>query len=62
MAGSNTFTLNYDTSIGGELTRGLRPGTNCGVTSSSIIFCAVSGDLRRFITIALVRFHHTARR
>jgi hypothetical protein len=51
MTGSITFTPNFDASIGGGLVRGRRPGTNCGVTSSSIKFCAVSVDCR-FITIA----------
>jgi hypothetical protein len=51
MTGSITFTPNCDASIGGGLVRGHRPGTNCGVTSSSIKFCAVSVDCR-FITIA----------
>ena len=44
MTGSITFTPNSDASIGGGLVR--RPGTNCGVTSSSIKFCAVSVDCR----------------
>ena len=51
MAFSNTFTHNVAGSTGGALVRGIRPGTNCGVTSSSIKFCAVSVDCR-CITIA----------
>jgi hypothetical protein len=51
MAGSKTSTPKFDASIGGGLVLGRQPGTNCGVTSSSIKFCAVSVDCR-VITLA----------
>ncbi len=49
MIGAITLTPIFDASIGDGLVR--RPGTNCGVTLSSIMFCAVSVDCR-FITCA----------